>query len=315
MDKTSIGDRMKGYEHTSRSFLQRRTPTIIRVDGKAFHTWTKRLRDVDGSLTTGPYSDLMHKTMVATATTMMQLMQNATLAYIQSDEISILLNDWKTLKTDQWYSANIQKIASVSASIAATAFNFFYDGDAPQNIYDLAQFDARVFNLPKEEVANYFIWRQQDATRNSINMLGQFHFSHKALHGKNVSQVQDMLVLEKQTHWNQQPTWAKRGSCVIANFGSFDSSQAFVRDEVIPIFTRNRGYIEKHLLDKFDDFIEEQSDNADRRNELVKKGGPYDAEAKIKKGGPYVTEAKIKKGGAFTGKDLYDRNGPRPNDG
>jgi tRNA(His) 5'-end guanylyltransferase len=274
MDKTSIGDRMKGYEHTSRSFLQRRTPVIVRVDGKAFHTWTKRLKDVDGSLTTGPYSREMHKTMMSTAHTMMQLMQNATLAYTQSDEISILLNDWKTLKTDQWFGSNVQKIASVSASIAATAFNLFYDGEA-QNIYDLAQFDARVFNLPKEEVTNYFVWRQQDATRNSINMLGQFHFSHKALHGKNVSQVQDMLMLEKGVNWNAQPTWAKRGSCVIPNPDSFDSSAAFVPDEVIPIFTKDRGYVERHLLDKFDDFMEKQIDDYDK---VVKKGGPIDAD-------------------------------------
>jgi tRNA(His) 5'-end guanylyltransferase len=241
MDKTSLGDRMKTYERTSRSFLQRRTPVIIRVDGKAFHTWTKRLKDVDPSLENRPYSNLMHKTMVSTAHTMMQLMQNAELAYIQSDEISILLNDWKTLNTDQWYAGNVQKIASVSASIAATAFNFFYDGDTPRNIYDLAQFDARVFNLPKEDVTNYFVWRQQDATRNSINMLGQFHFSHKALHGKNVSQVQDMLMLEKGVNWNVQPTWAKRGSCVIPNPDSYDSSAAFVPDEVIPVFTKDRG--------------------------------------------------------------------------
>ena len=282
MDNTSLGNRMKGYERTSRSLLQRRTPVIIRVDGKAFHTWTKRLQRVDGSLETCPYSIIMHRTMVAAATTMMQLMQNATLAYTQSDEISILLNDWRTLNTDQWYGANVQKIASVSASIAATSFNHFYNMDiqTPNSIYDLAQFDARVFNLPKEEVANYFVWRQQDATRNSINMLGQFHFSHKALHCKNVSQVQDMLMLEKGVNWNDQPTWAKRGSCVIPNPETFDSSRAFVSDANIPIFTKDRGYIERHLLDKFDDWIEEQIDT----HEVIKKGGPYDAEAEFKKG-------------------------------
>ena len=247
---------MKQYEMTSKSFLLRRTPVVIRVDGKAFHTWTKRLKYIDASLLHGPYSMMMHICMTNTASSLMQLIQNATFAYTQSDEISILLNDWKTLRTDQWYKGNIQKICSVSASIAATTFNYFFgklfDKDSNvnsfSNIYDLAQFDSRVFNLPKEEVVNYFIWRQQDATRNSINMLGQFHFSHKTLHGKNVSQVQDKLMLEKNINWNDLDVWKKRGTSIIPNPNSVDSSAAFVEDENIPIFTQDRTYIERYLL-------------------------------------------------------------------
>jgi len=248
MDKTSLGDRMKGYEHVNRDFLMRRTPVIIRVDGKAFHTWTKHGLPVEEN-STDPFNTTMHNAMVATACMIMRTAQNAKVAYTQSDEISILLNDWGTLQTDQWFAGNIQKIASVAASAATAAFNHTFNAS---NFYDLAMFDARVFNVPKEEVNNYFIWRQQDATRNSIQMLARHYFSHKELHRKNVSQLQDMLMLEHGVNWNDLDTWKKRGSCVVWNPDKFDSSEQFYRDENIPIFTKDREYIEKFLGEKDD---------------------------------------------------------------
>ena len=127
--------------------------------------------------------------------------QNVKFGYTQSDEISLLLTDWNKLTTDQWFGGNIQKIVSVSAAIATAYFNHYFSvamNLVTTEIQNIAVFDSRVFNIPKEEVTNYFVWRQQDTTRNSINMLGQYHFSHKELQHKNVSQVQDMLMLEKQ---------------------------------------------------------------------------------------------------------------------
>jgi len=226
----NLGTRMKGYESVSKSKLLRRMPVIIRLDGKAFHTWTRQLRDVDKSLEAEPYGNMMHELMHYTVIYLMNNIQNAVFAYSQSDEISILLNDWKKLNTDQWFDGGIQKIASVSASMATAAFN------ANTNL-STALFDARVFNIPKEEVVNYFVWRQQDATRNSIQMLGQFYFSHKQLHGKNVSQIQDMLMESYQQNWNDIDTRKKRGFCITKNG----------YDKEIPIFTKNREFIEQYL--------------------------------------------------------------------
>jgi tRNA(His) 5'-end guanylyltransferase len=104
-------------------------------------------------------------------------------------------------------------------------------------------FDSRVYNLPKEEVTNYFIWRQQDASRNSVQMLGRFYFSQKQMHGKSNSRVQDMLMLEEGVNWNDLSTWMKRGSCVVRTH-----DQGVVDDNEIPIFTQDRNYTDHHVL-------------------------------------------------------------------
>lgn len=255
MDKTSLGDRMKGYERTSSSTLLRRTPVIVRVDGKAFHTYTKKFNaETDPSMKADPFSDIMHQVMAHTAMALTWQTQNAVLGYTQSDEISILLRDWDTLTTDQWFGGSVQKIVSTTAAMAASYFNYFMRGYEetvpdlkPNGIQSIPLFDSRVFNIPKEEVTNYFVWRQKDATRNSINMLARHYFSHKQLHGKNTSEVQDMLMLEHGVNWNNIDTWKKRGTCTYRNPISWSSSQPVVIDEEIPIFTQDREYIEKHL--------------------------------------------------------------------
>ncbi len=238
MDKTSIGNRMKAYERVTKQKLMRRSAVIIRLDGKAFHTWTKCLAF---DTLKSPYSNVMHTAMRSTAYQLVQSIQNASFTYTQSDEISILLNDWKTLKTEQWFDANIQKMVSISASMATGFFNHKINSmDVDGN---MAFFDARVFNVPMDEVANYFVWRQQDATRNSINMLGQFYFSHKELQGKNTDEVQEMLFSKHGVNWNNILAWKKRGYC---------STKSCMDDE-IPMFTKEREYIECHLKEKNDD--------------------------------------------------------------
>ena len=273
MDKTSLGNRMKTYEVVTQSKLLRRTPVVIRIDGKAFHTWTKRItREVDPSLVDTPFSIRMHQLMMDTAQCLCSQMQNAVFAYTQSDEISILLRDWDKHETEQWFDAKIQKIASVSASMATAYFNHFATPQlSPEWIGDLALFDSRVFNLPMEEVTNYFIWRQQDATRNSIQMLGRHFFSHKQMHGKSTSNVQDMLMeLDPPVNWNDIPTWMKRGACVVPNPNPYDSSAVVIQDDEIPIFTKDREYIEQRLSPDVDLFAELP------QGEVIKKGGPYD---------------------------------------
>ena len=237
-DKTSLGDRMKRYEGVSQSSLMPRTPVIIRLDGKAFHTFTKKInKDNDKSLIDGPFSEKLHIVMEQTMLALCDNIQNARFGYTQSDEISILLTDWKKLTTDQWFGGNIQKIVSVAASMATAHFNRCFKAEFT-DVDSLAFFDARVFNLPKEEVTNYFIWRQQDASRNSVQMLGHWYFSQNQMHCKNVSQIQDMLMLANNVNWNDLATWKKRGSCCWP---------ASWTDNEIPIFTQDREYIEMRL--------------------------------------------------------------------
>lgn len=243
MTKDSLGDRMKKYESTTKLQLLGRTPVIIRLDGRAFHTFAKRIVRKDPSMSQSnvPFSEMMHHIMVKTTEELVEGIQCCVLGYTQSDEISLLLRDWDTHETQQWFNGTHQKMVSVSASIATAAFNFYATKthlDEKTTFADMAQFDSRVYNIPKEEVTNYFIWRQQDASRNSVQMLGHHHFSQKQMHGKNNSEVQDMLMLEKGINWNDIKTWMKRGTCV---------TRTGV-DEEIPVFTQDREYIERTLV-------------------------------------------------------------------
>lgn len=245
----SLGDRMKGYEAVSQGDLMRRTPVVIRIDGRAFHTFTRCLKHIDPSTSITPFSDMMHAAMVYTTQALVEGIQNCVIGYTQSDEISLILRDWDEYETQQWFGGNIQKITSVSASIATAAFNHvFRQFREPQTLADLAQFDSRVYNVPTTEVTNYLIWRQQDASRNSVQMLGRFHFSQKQMHGKNNSQVQDMLMLDKQVNWNDLPTWMKRGTCVNRAIDDECQHGAIRVDENIPIFTQDRAYVERRLM-------------------------------------------------------------------
>lgn len=232
MDKTSLGDRMKGYEVVPRTVLTRRTPVILRVDGRAFHTFTRGFAV--------PFDQMLHNAMVATADALAREIQGAKVTYGQSDEISVLITDYDTLQTDAWFGYNIQKMVSIAASVATIAFNESIGGYPEYNNYRKpAQFDARVFNLPKEEVVNYFVWRQQDATRNSIQMVARSKFSHKECHRKNVSDLQEMLM-GQGINWNDIPTHFKRGFCI-------RSTDGIVLDREIPIFTQDREYLERFV--------------------------------------------------------------------
>jgi len=256
MKKDSLGDRMKSfYEERSETRLSRRTPVIVRIDGKAFHTFTKHF--------TKPYDRVFHNAMNRTTQYLCQNIQGCKFGYTQSDEISLLLTDYDTLSTSAWFDYRIQKMCSVAASIATSAFAKFFDEEAGKwfddydeawhtsaeedslaNAYRNATgaiFDARVFNLPKEEVTNYFIWRQQDATRNAIQMLGQCYFSHKELNKKSCNDIQEMLFSQHNINFNKQPAAFKRGVCV------FKTPNVWVIDEEPPIFTEQRELIEERV--------------------------------------------------------------------
>ena len=270
--RDSLGDRMKeNYENCSKTYLVRRMPVIIRLDGKAFHTFTKGLKK--------PYDEIFHNTMNETMKYLCENIQGCKLGYTQSDEITLLLTDYDTLDTDAWFDNNVQKICSVSASMATMAFNKFLgyeyeelnrwvseydhtreDEEYMYAVYDKmvkgAMFDSRCFNIPEDEVTNCFIWRQQDATRNAIQMLGQCNFSRKELHGKSCNDIQDMLMLQKNINFNDMPTEFKRGVCCVKEgYAAVDYSgpievvtrTRWVLDKEIPIFTQDRSYIESRF--------------------------------------------------------------------
>jgi len=201
MASDAINTRMKErYEDRTRYFLPRRTYTILRVDGKAFHSYCRTMQR--------PYDLQFMYDMNKTAELMMAEIMGAQIAYTQSDEISILMTDFAKPSTEAFFDGNIQKIASVSAAMA-TGFFQSLRGQAGMPL-----FDARVFTIPDHiEVENYFIGRQHDAVRNSILMLGQHHYSHKELHGKDCSQVQEM-IFAKGDNWNSHPDRYKRGGLV-----------------------------------------------------------------------------------------------------
>ena len=214
-DRTSLGDRMKGYEHVPRTRLTPRMPMIIRVDGRAFHTYTKKLEHGDPS----PWNPVMRDAMTDAARALIREISGAKIAYIQSDEISVLVTDYDKHSSQAWFDKGVQKVCSVSAAIATMAFNnhirSYVDQGLPAEMFPTtAVFDSRAFVLPKEDVRNYFIWRQRDASKNSISMLAQAHFSTKELHGKSGNVKQEMLFSEKGLNWNDCPTWQKRGWCV-----------------------------------------------------------------------------------------------------
>lgn len=261
--KDSLGDRMKEfYENRSRMYLPRRSPVMIRIDGKAFHSFTRHFEK--------PYDKIFHTAMNETLMFLCKNIQGCKFGYTQSDEISLVITDYDTLTTDAWFDYGIQKMCSVAASMATMAFNSAFckavtearlalstmSADDPLKVYaakaGTAMFDARVFNIPKEECCNYFIWRQQDATRNAIQMLGQSHFSHRELEGRSCNDIQDMLFIEKGINFNDMPVEFKRGICCYrTNVPCVDRligyKREWVLDKECPIFTQDREYVEKHL--------------------------------------------------------------------
>lgn len=231
----ALGDRMKAYyENRTRYMLTRRIYTMIRIDGKAFHSYTKGLEK--------PFDYQLMSDMDETAKFLCKQIQCARLAFVQSDEISILLTDFENLQTALWFDGNIQKMASVSASAATYQFNLLRPGK-------MALFDARVFQLPSwTEAQNYFIWRQQDATRNSILSAAQSVYSAKEMVGKKTNELQEMLF-QKGINWNDYPVGAKRGRIIEKETYEKDPNVIRTRWVAVepPVFTQEREFLESRI--------------------------------------------------------------------
>lgn len=223
-----LGCRMKTfYEQIPKTKLMRRCPVAIRIDGKAFHTFTRGFHK--------PFDEVLIKSMQETMKYLCENIQGCVLGYTQSDEITLILVDYKKLTSSAWFDYEVQKICSIAASMATMAFNESFSKiysklyrdkiEHGENVDELvktyafkagkAMFDARCFNIPKEEVTNLVYWRQLDASRNSIQMVGQDCFSHKELQNKSCNDIQDMLMTQKGINWNDLPAYQKRGSCCV----------------------------------------------------------------------------------------------------
>ena len=233
----SIATRMKGYEKVNQTSLTRRMPVIVRVDGRSFHTLTRGM--------TRPFDHNLISIMQNTAQQMTKNIPGCSLAYVQSDEISFLLTDYKTLETQPWFDNKVQKIASVTASMATAYFNREFAKVFPEK-YDKASalFDSRVFNIPREEVVNYVLWRQQDWTRNSVQMLGRSKFSAKQMLKKSNAEVQEMLWQEG-INWNDLPVHLRRGACIVKEM--VEDRTKYKIDLEPPIISKDRSYIQKWI--------------------------------------------------------------------
>ncbi|PZE21335.1 tRNA(His) guanylyltransferase Thg1 family protein [Paenibacillus xerothermodurans] len=243
MNRDEFGNRMKGYENVFRHSLPRRLPVLLRIDGSHFHTYTRGMGK--------PFDERLTNALWETCKYLAQNIMGCKIIYHQSDEISVLITNYDKISTQSWFDNNIQKMVSVSASLAAAKFN-----DEIKKIYpdkELAVFDSRAWVLPQDEVTNYFIWRQQDAMKNSISMVAQAHFPHQELQGLGGGAMKAKLLREKDIIWEDIPIWQRRGICVTKQFyfkGEAQRSQWEV-DPQTPVFSENRDYIDRYVyLDK-----------------------------------------------------------------
>ena len=251
-----LGKRMKEYyENVSKTRLVRRMPVAIRIDGKAFHTFTRGFKK--------PFDWILIESMQETMKYLCENIQGCVFGYTQSDEITLILVDYDKLETCAWFDYEVQKLCSIAASMATMKFNKVFDEKTNDywfpkryNIAEVkvgeywsalrksaekgAMFDARCFNIPKEEVTNLIYWRQLDATRNSIQMVGQANFSHKQLHGLSCNDIQNKLLTEKNINWNDFPIVAKRGTAVLKGKDGWylDSEMPILKGEL-------REYVDK----------------------------------------------------------------------
>lgn len=253
----ALGDRIKSkFEDAYRLFIPQRTYAILRIDGKAFHTFTRH------KSITKPYCQELANSMDFAATALCKEIMGCRLAYGQSDEYSFLFSDFDRDETEMWFSGNIQKIASVSASIFTAAFNWQWQAIRPAGFdpSKLAMFDARVFVIAqRSDVAEYFNWRQLDASRNSLNMLASCYFSHKDLQGRKSADKHEMLHTVGQ-NWNNYRADFKRGRVIRRVSGprtvtyTHKVTKEIITKEVteatwtvdkdIPVFNREQTYLD-----------------------------------------------------------------------
>ncbi len=224
--KDDLGDKIKNqFEDALRIQMPRRTHLVIRIDGRRFHTFTKSLER--------PYDYRLSGALDTAAMGLASEMSGCRLGFGQSDEYSFLLTDFSSEHEKMWFDGNVQKIVSVAASIFTAHFATAFTG-----AYPAATFDARVMAIPRRiNVEQYFLWRQLDASANSLNMLASAHYTHAELLGKSTAEKHDLLHA-KGINWSHAETSFKRGRVIRPA-----SSGGWEVDLEPPIFTRDPGYL------------------------------------------------------------------------
>lgn len=268
-----LSNRIKGYETASEQVLPARLPVILRLDGNSFSKLTSR-KDFNK-----PFDPQFDRAMIAAAVRVMDYCSGGQVAYVQSDEISVLLRNNMRHGTEPFLANRTQKIASLCAALASVAFN---KANGDQGIDTEAIFDCRVFVLPPSEVVNYFLWRQQDCFKNFISSYAYHELrklrgrktAQKMLHGKSIPERQDVILQELGVNINDLPTYWKRGRCIyrearkvplkdtfedpdrlrhLVETGHIEDPDRIVTrtfwkiDEEIPLFNEDRDYLEIYL--------------------------------------------------------------------
>lgn len=213
-----LDTRMKWYEHTYRDRVPARMPVVIRLDGKCFHSLTRKC--------VRPFDEKLWEAMTDAVLVLMNEVP-ARLAYQQSDEVSLLLVDYNRFDTEQWFRGVIQKMASVSASIMGVHFSLNWGLPG--------YFDSRVMAIPERDIENYFVWRQRDCMRNAASMAAQDKFSTKELHGKNGDEMK-MMLENAGVRFDDYPEYFRFGTVIEKNLR-----------EAAPIFSKNWDFLKRYL--------------------------------------------------------------------
>ena len=235
-----LDSRMKNYE--KKYELPINLPVIIRLDGRCFHTLTHGMEK--------PFDNIFIDMMNTIGLKLCEEIQNCRLAFLQSDEISFLV--YNKIESTPWFGNELQKMCSISSSLAAAIGTKYIFENIPNKTRSNISFDSRAFIVPPKEVVNYFLWRQQDWERNSLQMLARKYYSQSKMQNKSAEDMHEMLH-EKGDNWNNLPTYLKRGRCIIKkeeivmiNNDYFQGGivrKSWIVDVDIPIFKDNRDYI------------------------------------------------------------------------
>lgn len=272
---SDMGKRFKGREREGDKKLVPSLPVIIRVDGRAFHTFTHGLKK--------PFDGILVEAMQETMRYLCKNVGGCVMGYTQSDEISLLVQSYKRKETQPWFDYRVSKLCSVVASMATFAFNKtfgnlvleYYDSCAERETTTEEEeylatllkrletgvtFAAAAFNLPFDEVTNYFYWREIDAVMNSVESVGYAYFSAKELHKVDQDGIKEKLLTKGIDYDAKYPTYLKRGSCCLKTkcLGTTprDSKPVmrtkWVIDISIPMFVGDdREYIDSKIGDDY----------------------------------------------------------------
>lgn len=197
----ALGDKHKKFEGMYYHYFLPNIPIVVRLDGRAFHTFTKGLNR--------PFDERLSNMMIDTTIELVK-QTHASIGYTQSDEITLVFSG-----SDQpLFGGRQSKIETTLAAIASAKFNQLLMTTIPEKVSLLPTFDARAFQYPTKELAvESLIWRETDATRNSLTMLAHAHYSHKELQGKGFKAKHDMLHAVG-VNWNDMPVHFKRGTYI-----------------------------------------------------------------------------------------------------